>query len=354
MTSFRLAEIAERIGAQVQGPAGAGEVRVERVRTLDAAEPSDLSFLTRAAHRTSYREAAERSRAAALLVGPEDVAGLEDRPLLVVDDPSAALIPLLELFHPIAPPTPGVHPTAVVDGAEIDPAARIGPYVVLGKGTRVGARARLDAHVVVGRECEIGPDTVLHPHVVLYDRTVVGARTVVHAGTVLGADGFGYVTRGGAQGPVHHKVPQVGRTVLGEDVEIGALSAVDRAALEETRIGDGSKIDNLVQVGHNVVTGRGCILCGQVGIAGSARLGNYVVLGGQSGSAGHLELGDGVQVAGKSAVFESVPAGRKVGGSPAIELGRWKRQTILLERLGEWSRRLRGLEKRLAQTDAKD
>jgi UDP-3-O-[3-hydroxymyristoyl] glucosamine N-acyltransferase len=185
---------------------------------------------------------------------------------------------------------------------------------------------------------------VLHPQVVLYDGVDLAAEVTVHAGSVIGADGFGYATHDG----VHHKVPQVGRVVVESGVEIGANAAIDRATLGETRLGAGTKVDNLVQVGHNVQTGRACILCGQVGIAGSTRLGDGVVLGGQAGVADHLEIGDGVQVAGKSAVFESVEGGAR-GGIPAIDLRRWRRQTASLKRLGEMLRRLRSLERQVGK-----
>jgi UDP-3-O-[3-hydroxymyristoyl] glucosamine N-acyltransferase len=190
----------------------------------------------------------------------------------------------------------------------------------------------------------VGEGAVLHPHSVLYAETEVGPGSVVHSGAVLGADGFGYATQGG----VHHKVPQVGRVVVGRDVEVGANSTIDRATLGETRIGDGTKIDNLVQIGHNVQVGRHCILCGQAGIAGSTRLGDYVVLAGQAGVSGHIHLGDGAQVAAKSAALTSVEPRTQVAGIPAIELRRWRRQSVLIARLEETSRRLRALEKKLA------
>ncbi len=331
---FSLGELARTLGGETVGDPS---IRVTGIRALEAAGPRDLSFVTLAA----YRDAAAESRAAAFLVSPE-IRFDEPRPLLVVEHPTLALARAIELFHPADPPAPGVHPTAVIgERCEIDDAATIGPYAVIGDGTSIGCGSIVGAHVVVGRRCRLGEGVTLHPHVVLYDSTELDDRVTLHAGVVLGADGFGYATHGDE----HVKVPQVGRTVIEADVEIGALSAVDRALTEETRVGRGSKIDNLVQVGHNVVIGRGSILCGQAGIAGSARLGNYVVMGGQAGAAGHLTLGDGVQVAGKSAVFESVPAGRKVGGIPAIDLARWRRQVAVLGRIGEWLRRLRKLER---------
>jgi UDP-3-O-[3-hydroxymyristoyl] glucosamine N-acyltransferase len=331
--TFALGELARRLGGEVRGDPG---LAIRGVRTLERAGPHDLSFVTRA----GVAGEARASRAAALLVPPG--LDLPERALVVVDDPSLALARAIELFHPRAAPPPGIHPTAVVgEGCTIDPTATIAPYAVIGDGAAVGERSVVGAHVVVGRGCRLGREVVLHPHVVLYDETVLGDRVVLHAGVVLGADGFGYATHGGE----HVKVPQVGRTVVEDDVEIGALSAVDRAVLEETRVGRGTKIDNLVQVGHNVAIGRGCILCGQAGIAGSARLGDYVVVGGQSGVMGHHRIEDGTQIAGKSMAMEQ-SGGGQVAGIPAVSLASWRRQTVLIGRLGEMLRRIRALEKR--------
>lgn len=336
----RLADLAELVGGRVEGDP---DHLVEAVRTLEAAGPRDLSFL----NHPRYREQALASRAGALLVAESlasgDVRDLGKRPLLIVGDTAYALSVLLNRLHAPEPPEPGVHPTAVLEpGCEVDPAAHVGPYAVIGSGTRIGARAAVHAHVVLGKDCAVGEGAVLHPHAVLYDRTEVGPGAIVHAGVVLGADGFGYATHGG----VHHKVPQVGRVVLEKDVEVGANSAIDRATLGETRIGEGTKIDNLVQVGHNVQTGRHCILCGQAGIAGSTQLGSYVVLAGQAGVSGHIKLGDGAQVAAKSAALTSVEPGTQVAGIPAVELRKWRRQSVMIARLEELSRRIRSLEKR--------
>jgi len=342
---YRLAELAELVGGRVEGDP---ERAVETIRTLEGAGPADLSFLTS----PRYRAQAAASRAGALLVGKAlaDRAVL-GRDLLVVDDPGYALALLLARLHPDDPGNrrrePGVHPTAILEaGCVVDPTAHVGPYVVIGAGSRIGAGATVHAFVAVGRGCAVGEGAVLHPHAVLYDGTEVGTAAIVHAGVVLGADGFGYATHGG----VHHKVPQVGRVVVEAEVEIGANSTIDRATLGETRIGAGTKVDNLVQVGHNVQVGRHCILCGQAGIAGSARLGDGVVLAGQSGVAGHIELGDRVQVAAKSAALASVEAGKVVAGIPAVEIRKWRRQIALTSRLEEMSRRLRALERKLGGT----
>lgn len=337
--TFRLGELAETVGGEVRGES---EREISGIRHLDHAGPGDLSFFTRAA----YRDQLAASHAGALLV-PAALAEIDEirkRDRVVAAEPSLALAKLIALFHPRRPPAPGIHPSAVVgEGCRIDETAHVDPYAVVGDGSRIGKRAVLHSHVVVGRDCRIGAGAELHPHVVLYDRTEIGERTILHAGVVLGADGFGYATVGGE----HVKVPQVGRTVIGSEVEIGALSAIDRAVLEATRVGEGSKLDNLVQVGHNVEIGRRCILSGQAGVAGSARLGNYVVVAGQSGIAGHIEIGDGAQIAAKSAALQSIEGGRKVGGIPAFDLAKWRRAITALPRLGELMRRIRALEKRL-------
>lgn len=331
-----LDELASAVGGRVLGD---GSTLIAAVRSLDGAGAGDLAFLREVKH----LETARASRAAALLV-PSALAGELSGPRLAVEDPDTAVARVLEILHPAARPEPGVHPTAVVEeGAAIDVSAHLGPYAVVGAGSVVGPRSAVLAHAVVGRGCRLGEEVTLHPHVVLYDRTVLGDRVTVHAGTILGADGFGYASAGG----VHRKVPQVGRTVIEDDVEIGALSAVDRAALEETRIGAGTKIDNLVQVGHNVVTGRGCILCGQVGIAGSATLGDYVVLGGQVGVVGHVPISSQVQVGGKSMAAKPYEVGQVVAGIPAIDIKESHRQKLRLARLGDVMRRLRDLEKRV-------
>jgi UDP-3-O-[3-hydroxymyristoyl] glucosamine N-acyltransferase len=340
--AYRLAELAARVGGRVEGDP---DRPVEGIRPLETAGERHLSLLKDA----RYRRQAEASGAGALLVGP----GLElaGRDLLIAAEPDWALARLLALFHPPAGRPSGVHPTAVVEpGAEVDGEAHVGPYAVIGAGSRIGRGAVVLAHAVVGRGCAVGENATLHPHAVLYDGTEVGEGCEVHAGAVLGSDGFGYATVAG----VHHKVPQVGRVVLEPGVEVGANTTIDRATLGETRIGAGTKIDNLVQVGHNVKVGRAAVLCGQAGIAGSAELGDGVVLAGQAGVAGHLRLGDRVQVAAKSAALASVEAGTTVAGVPAVEMGRWRRQVVLLGRLEELARRLARLEKAVETAGERD
>jgi UDP-3-O-[3-hydroxymyristoyl] glucosamine N-acyltransferase len=340
--AFRLAELAELVGGRIEGDP---ERTVEAIRALEAAGPRDLSFVIQA----RFRARALASGAGALLIGNDlKAADALGRDLLIADDPGMALARLLALFHPAAvreQRPPGIHPTAVLGpGAVVDPTAHVGPYAVIGAGSRVGPRAAVLALAVVGRGCTLGEEAVLHPHAVLYDRTEVGARSIVHSGAVLGGDGFGYVTHGG----VHHKTPQVGRVVLEADVEVGINTAIDRATLEETRIGEGTKIDNLVQVGHNVQVGAHCILCGQVGLSGSTRLGHHVVLGGQAATVNYVEIGDGAQAGARAALRSDVAAGAQVNGDPPADLRTWRRRMVLLGQLEEMNRRLRALEKKLA------
>ena len=331
--SYRLAELAEQVGGEVQGDP---DRLVDGIRGLESAGPGDLSFLAN----PRYRKSAIASRAGALLVSaPASELGHD---LLIVADPYFALAELLDLLYPPPSRSPGVHSTAVVgEGAAIDASARLGPYSVVGEDSKVAADVELHAHVVIGRDCQIGAGSELFPGVVIYDGVRIGERCRLHSGVVVGSDGFGYAQHDGA----HVKLNHVGCVVVEDDVEIGANTTIDRALLDETRIGAGSKVDNLVQIGHNVELGRGCLLIAQAGISGSTRLGDGVIVAGQSGLSGHLKLGDGVQVAAKSAVFKSVEAGKKVAGIPATDASSWLRQQAMVGRLVELGRRIAVLER---------
>jgi UDP-3-O-[3-hydroxymyristoyl] glucosamine N-acyltransferase len=319
--SFTLGRLADALGASLHGDAGRV---VSGVAPLDAAGPDQVSFLTE----RKYLAQAQVSRAGALLVG-RDVTGLAGS-LLRVDRPQQALIVLLELFHPEPIAEPGVHPTACVAGdARVDRSASVGPLAVVEAEAVIGPHTRVGALCFVGRRAVVGEDVRLHPHVVVREDVRIGNRVIVHPGAVLGADGFGYAFDGAA----HRKIPQVGGLRIEDDVEIGANTAIDRATLGETVVRRGTKIDNLVQIGHNVRVGRHCLLVSQVGIAGSTVLGDYVVVAGQSGFAGHLTIGDRVQVAAKSAVLDDVEAGQKVMGVPAVPFREFARREATIRRL---------------------
>ena len=349
-----LGELAELLDARLDcegsgdnsGQDTASELQIEGVLPLDSASDRHLSFV----HAGAYLMRASASQAAAFLI-PESlgadavVAALGDRPRLVVQSSQLAVAQALEVFFRLPRPPAGIHETAVVgEGCEFGDDVAVGPYAVLGDGCRLGDRVVVEAHAVLGRGCVVGSDSWLHAQSVLYDGCVLGERVRVHSGAVLGAHGFGYATVAG----VHHKIPQVGRTEVGDDVEVGALSSADRALAEATVVGAGTKIDNQVHLGHNVRTGKGCILCGQVGIAGSTVLGDYVVMAGGAGVADHRTIGDGAQVAAKAVALRDVAAGEVVGGSiPAQEMKSWHRITSLVLRLPELFKRLRRLERRL-------
>lgn len=302
--ALTLSELAKRLGGEV---AGDGAVIIRGVAGLEDAAPGTLVRV----EQPRYLEKAQASECAALLIGP----GLEaaGKPAIRVENVRAAFVRCLELFAPNESLPAGVHSTAVVgEGCEIDPAASIGAYAVLGDRVRVAAGATVHAHVVIGDGAEIGEGSLLFPNVTLYPRTFVGKRVKVHAGTVIGGDGFGYEWFGDH----HHKVPQNGRVRLEDDVEIGANTTIDRATTGDTVIGRGTKVDNLVQIAHNVRTGAHCLIVSQVGIAGSAVLGNGVVLGGQAGVKDHATIPDGVMAAGRTGVWGTPKPGSKISGNP--------------------------------------
>jgi UDP-3-O-[3-hydroxymyristoyl] glucosamine N-acyltransferase len=342
VSRYSVAEVAARCGGHIVGD---GELRLSGVRSLEAAGPGDLAFV---ADRRAGKKALASQAGAFLARSAEAFAG---RTVIEVADPALAVVAALELFHPRREARPGIHPTAIVaPGALVDASAEIGPYAVVGDGTRVGPRAILESHVVVGRRCVLGEDAWLHPHVVLYDGVTLGARVEVHSGVVLGADGFGYVP--GPKGAV--KVPQIGTVTVEDDVEIGANSCVDRAALETTRIGAGTKVDDLVMVGHNCVVGKNGFLCGQAGLAGSTTVGDGVMLGGQVGSAGHLTIGNGVKAEAQSGIASDVPDGEVIHGSPAFDYREHHRSFVEFRRLPETARLVRALAEKAGLKKGED
>ncbi len=328
-----LGELAAEIGGEVEGDPAKP---IRGVAPLDRAGPEEISFLSS----PRYLEQALRSRPGAVLAAPGvDLPGLD---VVRVADPYLAMAKVSTLFHPARRFEPGVRAGAVVGAdARIDPSASILDGARIGEGTTVGAGTVVHPGAVVGEGCRIGADCVLHPNVTLYAGTIVGDRVILHAGAVLGSDGFGFARDGEA----HFKIPQAGNVIVEDDVEIGANSTVDRATFGSTVIGRGTKIDNLVQVAHNVVVGPGSILVAQSGVAGSTRLGKGVVIAGQSGVVGHVTIGDGARIGAKSAVTHDLEPGAFVIGHPAVEAGAWKRAVAAFARLPEVFRRLRRLER---------
>ena len=337
---FTLGELAEALQARLDGDPGRV---VTGVAPLDSAGPDQISFLTDA----RYHDAARTSRAGAFLVAP-DVVDLPG-PTLRCAAPQQALIDLVRLFHPAAAAPPGVDRTAVVAAdARLDPTASVGALCVIESGAVVGPGVRLHALVYVGSGVEIGEGAMLYPHVSVREGVRIGRRVVIHAGAVLGADGFGFAFDGTA----HRKMPQVGGVLIEDDVEIGANTTIDRATFGDTIVRRGTKIDNLVQIGHNVEVGEHSLLVAQVGVSGSSRLGRGVVLAGQVGVADHVTLGDGVVAGAQAGIPSSLEAGARVLGTPARPIGQARRIMVAETRLPELLQRVRALEQRLERLTA--
>ena len=302
---------AEAIAAAVGGGLhGDPSAEVIGVAPLDRADASHLTFLGNA----KYTALAADRELGIVLVTAELADQVKARARVVVKNPHEAMLPLLPMLYPAASHRPGIDPNATLGrGVSLGDDVSLGPGVVLGDGVRIGARTRLDAHVVVGAGAEVGDDCHVYPGATLYSGTRLHDRVIVHAGARLGSDGFGYVFRDGA----HAKIPHVGRCILESDVEIGANTTIDRGSIDDTVIGAGTKIDNLVHVAHNVRIGRLCLIMAQVGIAGSVRIEDGCIVAGQAGIAGHVTIGKGARLAAQAGVFGSIPAGETWSGYPA-------------------------------------
>jgi UDP-3-O-[3-hydroxymyristoyl] glucosamine N-acyltransferase len=343
LDSFTLAELAARVGGEVQGDA---TLRLDGVAALEDAGPSQISFFAN----RKYRKAFEGSRAGAVIVerGEDVPAG---RTVLRASPAYLAFARISTAFHPPREPLPEVAPEAVVHPtARVHPSAQVMPLATVGPGAQVGPRTILFPGVQVGEDVRIGADCLLYANVVIRERCVVGDRVILQPGCVIGSDGFGFALDLQAEGgPRHTKVPQVGVVVVEDDVEIGANSCVDRATLGITRIGRGAKIDNLVQIAHNVEVGPLSILASQVGIAGSTKLGMGVVAWGQAGVVGHVTIGDRATLAAQSGVGGDVDPGARMAGSPATPDVQWARNSAVFNRLTDMRRELRELRSEVAR-----
>lgn len=339
--TFTVAEIAKQLQGEVLGD---GATQLTGFAPASVARNGDLTF----AENEAFFAAAEQSQASAIIVAGAFVS--EKKVLIRVANARVGLARALPIFFPTQQPPAGIHPSAVIDAsALIDPTAHIGPGCKVGRGVQIGARSTLMGGNHIMPDARLGEDTCLFPNVVVYARTRIGSRVTIHAGTVIGSDGYGYVLDEGR----HRKILQLGNVVIHDDVEIGANTAIDRGMLGSTVIGEGSKLDNLVHVAHNVVIGRHCIITGQVGFAGSTHLGDYVVIAAQSGISDHLKIGNQVTIGAKSGVMHNLPDGSKVLGYPAVPDRQAKRQLIAQQQLPELIRRMRELEKQVEELKAK-
>lgn len=321
MSAVKVEDIVALVGGRYAGPRGR---LIRGVATLRDASEEEISFLGN----PLYAPQLETTRAGALLV-PNDVEG-DDPRYIRVAKPHFALAQVVSRWFTAQPRPAGVSKLASISPkATLGSNVSVGPFATIGDGVTIGDNVTIYQNVSIETGVTIGEGSIIYPLVSIYHGSKIGRRCILHSGVVIGSDGFGFATEGGR----HHKIPQIGTVRIEDDVEIGANSTVDRATLGETVIGEGTKIDNLVQIGHNVRIGKHCLLVSQVGIAGSTELGDYVVAAGQSGLSGHLKIGKGAQIGGASAVFHDVPDGAKMVGNPAIPFREYARRDMMLKRL---------------------
>jgi len=328
-----LKELAQRLDGKIVGDEN---LTVTAVAGLEEAQPSELSFLAN----SRYQDKLATTQAAAVIVSGD----VQDAPvtLLIASNPYVAFARALEIFRPEKRPAPGISSQAWIDPtAEIGVGVSLFPFTYIGQNARIGARTVLHPFVYVGDDAQIGEDCRISPQVNVGERCIIGNRVTLHSGVVVGADGFGFAQ----EGPHHIKIPQVGIVCIEDDVEIGANTCVDRATMGETRIGKGSKIDNLVQVAHNVQVGEDVILVSQTGISGSTSIGDRTMIGGQVGVVGHVQIGSDVKIGAKSGVHSAIPDGKIVGGIPTMPYDKFLKTISIFKNLPKMRERLIKLEK---------
>jgi UDP-3-O-[3-hydroxymyristoyl] glucosamine N-acyltransferase len=341
---MKLSELATLTNARVEGEAG--DIEITGAAGLDDATAGQVTFLAN----PRYTPRVNTTQASAIYLS-EDATIERAIPVLRAKDPYLAYTRALRLFHPDPQLDALIHPSAVIDpSAEVAPNVWIGACAVIGPSSRIQEGARIYPNVTIYEDVTIGKDSVIHSGAVIRERSQIGERVVIHNNVVVGCDGFGYAKD---EQRSWLKIPQTGRVVIEDDVEIGAGTTIDRASVGESRIGRGTKIDNLVQIGHSCTVGEDTLLCAQVGLAGSSHIGSRVILAGQAGVAGHLTIGDDVVLTAKSATSHDVPAGKVISGIPAFDNKDWLRSTAAFRRLGEMQRRIRDLEKKLEEKDGK-
>lgn len=336
--TMTLGQLAEALGATLQG---AEAVQITGLATLQEAGPGQLSFLAN----PQYRKYLEHSQAAAVLLKAADAEGFAGN-ALIVPDPYLAYARISHLFDPKPKAVAGIHPSAVVaEDAQVDVSACIGPFVVIESGARIGANVTLGAHCVIGARSVIGEGGWLAPRVTLYHDVTIGKRVVIQSGAVIGGEGFGFANEKG----VWQKIAQIGGVTIGDDVEIGVNTAVDRGALSDTRIGDGVKLDNQIQIAHNVQIGDHTAMAACVGISGSARIGKHCMLAGGVGLVGHIDICDNVFVSGMTMVTRSITEpGSYSSGTAMQPLADWRKSAARIRQLDDMAKRLQQLEKRVA------
>lgn len=340
---MKLSELAAKTGAQFQS--SDGDIEITGAAGLDQAEPGQVTFLSN----PRYTPKVAATGASAIYVADGFEVSRPDLALLRAQDPYLAFTRALIVFNPSPAFEAYLDPSAVIDSsARIPDEVFIDAHVAIGKNVKLGKYVRLHANVTIYDNVTIGDDTEIHSGVAVRENTVIGHRVIIHNNAVIGCDGFGFAKDEERR---WLKIPQVGRVVIEDDVEIGAGTTVDKSSTDETRIKRGAKIDNLVQIGHSCTVGEDSLLCAQVGLAGSSHVGNRVILAGQVGIAGHLTLGDDVVLTAKSATSHDIPDGKVISGIPGFDNKDWLRSTAAFRRLGEIVRTLRGLEKRVDEIE---
>lgn len=339
---FTLDEIVSRCGGELIGD---GSLRIFQVATLEKAGPTNIAFLAN----RKYRAQLQSSRAGAVVLSPEN-APHSPRSCIVSDNPYAYYAQVARLLNPPQREPPGIHPTAVIE-TSLEPDVNVGAGTFIGKGVRIGQGSSIGAGCVIGEGVSLGPQVRLHGNVTIYPGCLIGARAIVHSGAVIGADGFGFARE--ADGS-WSKIPQIGRVIIGDDVEIGANTAIDRGALDDTVIEDGVKLDNHIQIGHNVRIGAHTALAGCVGVAGSARIGRRCTIGGGAIILGHLSVADDVNISAATLVAKSIRrSGTYTGALPCVPHRDWLKSAAQMRHLDAMAEKIHALEARLAQLEKK-
>jgi len=340
---MKLSELAKLTSARVED--NRDDIEIAGAAGLDEANAGDVTFLAN----PRYTPRVNTTKASAIFLSEDAKIERDHITVLRTKDPYLAYTRALRLFYPEPAAEPSIHPSAVIDAtARVSEGVSIGARSVIGAQVEIGPGVQIHPNATIYREVKIGKDSVIHSGVAIRERTLIGERVIIHNNAVIGCDGFGY-----AKDEEKHwlKIPQTGRVVIEDDVEIGAGTTIDRASVGESRIGRGSKIDNLVQIGHSCTVGEDTLLCAQVGLAGSSHIGSRVILAGQAGVAGHLKIGDDVVLTAKSATSHDIPPGKVISGIPAFDNKDWLRSTAAFRRLGEMYRLLKDLERRLLKLE---
>lgn len=339
---MKLSELAERLQCHLEGD---GEIDIDGVATLEAARSGQISFLTN----VKYYAEAKTTEASAIIVGLDCPA--LDKPLLKHENPYLIFAKAIEIFFPASHREPQVHPTAYIDSsAVIGNRVAIGPYSTIGKGAVIEDDVVIETHCAIHDGVKVGEKTVIHSGCAVRENVTIGKRCILQNNSVIGSDGFGYAKQKDGK---WYRILQVGTVALEDDVEVGAGSTIDRAALGETRIGRGTKIDNLVQIGHGSVIGEDSLICAQVGLAGSTRVGNRVILAGQVGAAGHLTIGDDAIATPQTGIPNSVEPGQIISGSPAVDHKLWLKLSAIFNRLPDLQKTVRNLISRINRLESK-